>query len=124
MIVASTYFRSSVVRLGDEASTMIEGGVFILFAEPVPDELAEVSIIHEPSQELLEDVHVGDTFVLGDAAVSITAAGDRASENMRTLGHIVIYANPDESQAVLPGAIHIRGALGQPASGAAIEFRH
>lgn len=122
--MVSTYFRSSVVRLGDEASAMIDGGVFILFAEPVPEELAEVSIIHQPSQDLVEDVQVGDTLVLGDAAVSIMAAGDRASENMRTLGHMVIYANPDESQAVLPGAIHIRGALGMPASGAPIELRH
>lgn len=119
----TTYFRSSVLRLGDEAALMIDGGVFILFAEPVPDELAEVSIVHEPSQPLSDEVRPGDVFVLGDATARITAAGDRAAENLRTLGHIVVYVDPPADQQVLPGAIHVAGALSAPAAGDPIELR-
>lgn len=121
--IATTYFRSSVVRLGEEAALMIDGGVFILFAEPVPHELAEVSVIHRPSQPLSEEVRAGDVFVLGETAVEITAAGDRAAENLRTLGHIVVYLNPDGDQQVLPGAIHVTGQLTAPSAGDLIELR-
>ena len=121
--ISTTYFRSSVLRLGDEAELMIDGGVFILFAEPVPDELAEVSVIHQPSQSLSDEVRAGDVFVLGEDTAEITAAGDRAAENLRTLGHIVVYLNPGADQQVLPGAIHVAGRLTAPSAGDPIELR-
>ncbi len=118
----SCYFRSNVLRLGDEAKEMIDGGVWIFFAEPVPDALAEVSVIHEPDGGLGDEVRAGDVLVIGRSRLDITAVGDRAAENLRSLGHVVVYVDPGPGADLLPGAIHASGAVDQPRPGDPIEL--
>lgn len=118
----SCYFRSSVLRLGDEAKDLIDGGVCIFFAEPVPDALAEVSVIHAPEEGPGDDLREGDLLVIGGSSLAITAVGDLASENLRSLGHVVVYVDPAPDTTLLPGAVHARGTVDGPRPGDHIEL--
>jgi glucitol/sorbitol PTS system EIIA component len=117
------YYESTVLRSGNEAELMIEGGVIILYADPIPDALESVSVVHNAARGPDRSIQVGDVFVLGDHRVELTAVGERADENLRTLGHIVVYVNPDDDTSLLPGAVHGTGTIGVPAAGAVLSLR-
>ncbi|WP_430591439.1 PTS glucitol/sorbitol transporter subunit IIA [Humidisolicoccus flavus] len=119
----TTQFQSSVTRVGADAASMFEGGAVILFGEPCPDALAEVSVVHE-SPTLADGYSpaAGDVFRLGESSVAIFAVGELAGENLRQLGHVVIYCDPPEDQALLPGAILAHGTLEIPAVGDDVRF--
>ncbi|HEX6355937.1 PTS glucitol/sorbitol transporter subunit IIA [Actinophytocola sp.] len=117
------YYESTVLRAGDEAEIMIDGGVVILYADPIPDALESVSVVHSPGGRPDREIRVGDEFVLGEHRVEVTAVGDRADENLRALGHIVVYLNPEDGTALLPGAVHGRGTIGVPAAGDVLSLR-
>jgi PTS system glucitol/sorbitol-specific IIA component len=119
----NAYYESTVLRSGDEAEIMIEGGVVILYADPIPDALESVSVVHAGAHGPDREIRVGDVFVLGEYRVELTAVGERADENLRTLGHIVVYVNPDDSTSLLPGAVHGRGSIGVPAAGAVLSLQ-
>ena len=117
------YFRSEVTSIGVDAAEMVDGGVAIFFAEPCPAELAEVSIVHRVAKiESARDPRPGDVLSLGNSRLTITAVGETAGENLRSLGHIVVYFNPEPDQSLLPGAIQATGTLFLPAPGDAIEL--
>jgi PTS system glucitol/sorbitol-specific IIA component len=116
------YYESTVLRSGEEAELMIEGGVVILYADPIPDALESVSVVHNPARGPDRSIQVGDVFVLGENRVELTAVGDRADENLRTLGHIVVYLNPSDDTALLPGAVHGTGAVAVPTAGAVLAL--
>ena len=118
-----TYYRSTVVEIGPDAVEMAAAGVFILFGEPLPEALAEVSIVHRPSQTL--DGHaiaVGDTVVIGGQELTITLVGDLATKNLDDLGHVVLYIN-QPNQKLLPGAVLASGDIPDLKAGDVIEFR-
>lgn len=119
----STYYKSSVTRLGEEAPDFVAGGVMIMFSEPVPDELADVSVIHAPVEDAALPIQPGDELIISDSRVTVTEVGSRADANLRELGHLVVYLNPDAGTDCLPGAIHARGELTMPGLGDVIELR-
>ena len=109
--MSNQYYESTVLRIGSEAADMVAGGVLILYADPIPEALESVSIVHSPNAPLLGELRAGDTLWLGDKRVELTEVGERATENLRTLGHVVIHLNPDASANLLPGAVHGRGEI-------------
>ncbi|NIJ13490.1 PTS system glucitol/sorbitol-specific IIA component [Saccharomonospora amisosensis] len=113
----SVYYESTVLRAGNEAGDMVEGGVVILYADPIPDALESVSVVHGPAKGPEREIRPGDVFSLGEQRVELVAVGERAHENLCTLGHIVVYLNPDEGTSLLPGAVHGRGTVTVPAAG-------
>ena len=118
-----TYYRSTVTDVGPEVAEMAAAGVFILFAEPLPEALAEVSVVHHPSQTLDgHDISVGDTVVLGGQELTITLVGNLATRNLDDLGHVVLYVNHD-GEKLLPGAVQATGELPTVERGQEIEFR-
>jgi glucitol/sorbitol PTS system EIIA component len=119
----SVYYESTVVRAGEEVEQMVDGGVVILYADPIPDALESVSVVHSPAAAPVREIRVGDFFRLGDKEVELVAVGELANENLRTLGHIVVYLNPDEGTALLPGAVHGRGKVSPPAAGVTLSLR-
>lgn len=119
----SFYYESTVLRAGDEAAEMVEGGVVILYADPIPDALESVSVVHGPAKGPEREIRTGDVFSIGDEDVEVTAVGDRAHENLSTLGHVVVYLNPDDGTELLPGAVHGKGTVSTPAAGARVGFR-
>jgi glucitol/sorbitol PTS system EIIA component len=118
-----TYYRTTVVRVGPEADAMLAGGVLILFAEPLPDALADVSVVHRPDHRDPDFlIKVGDSVVVDGQELAVTAVGDIASKNLDELGHVVLYVNQPD-QKLLPGAVHATGDLPEPRPGHVIEFR-
>jgi PTS system glucitol/sorbitol-specific IIA component len=122
-----TYYRTTVVSVGPEAGDMLAGGVLILYAEPLPDALADVSVVHRPdhrapgiSRDLA--IGVGDVVSVGGHELTITAVGDIAAKNLDELGHVVLYIDQPD-QKLLPGAVHAAGGVPEPLPGHVIEFR-
>ena len=90
---------------------MIAGGVLILFGEPLPEALAEISIVHRPSQTLSgHAIAAGDIVSLAGTELRIDAVGDLATKNLDDLGHIVLYVNQPD-QKLLPGAVLASGDI-------------
>lgn len=116
------YYASTVASIGADATEMLDGGVVIFFGDPCPKELAEVSIVHEPTVPPQRDPRAGDVLRVGGSAVTLTAIGELAGENLRTLGHIVVYTDPEPDAKLLPGAIHASGRIGLPDAGAVIAL--
>jgi PTS system glucitol/sorbitol-specific IIA component len=117
------YYGSTILRVGDETGELFEGGVLILFAEPVPDALESVSVIHRPDADPAAEMRPGDLLSLGDSTIELAAVGERANENLRTLGHIVVYVTRPDGGGLPPGAVHADGALGVPAPGSRLLLR-
>lgn len=118
----TTLWNATVMSIGDDAPLMFESGAYILFGHPVPEALADVSIVHEGSTPPAREIAPGDTFRLGAASVRIDEVGERAHQNLTDLGHVVIYVDMPE-QNLLPGAIKASGGpLPEPAAGDRLEF--
>jgi len=100
------YYRSTVVRLGEEVEDMLREGVLIFFAEPLPAVLESVSIVHQPTLIQTDAVREGHLLRIGGRIVTIRAVGQLATHNLRTLGHLVVYAD-GATEPMLPGAIHV-----------------
>lgn len=116
-------YDSEVSTVGEEAASMVEGGVLIFFADPCPAALAEVSVVHKPAGPASRDPRPGDVLQLGEKSVRITKVGDLAASNLRELGHVVVYLDPAENVKLLPGAIHAHGTLELPGPGARLTLR-
>jgi len=118
-----TYYRSTIVDVGPEAAEMAHAGVIILFGEPLPEALAEVSVVHRPSQTLEgHAISAGDLVRIGDSEVEIVSVGELATKNLDELGHIVLYINQAD-QKLLPGAVNVQGTVPDVEAGQIIEFR-
>lgn len=118
----TTLWNAEVSRVGGEAAEMIEAGVLIMFGEPVPEALADISIVHDRATELSRPLKTGDQLILAGQTYILDEIGSHASDNLIELGHVVVYLNQPE-QALLPGAIKASGpALVTPVIGTAISF--
>lgn len=118
----STIWSTTVSHIGADASDMLEAGVVILFGEPVPPALAEVSVVHADAQPPLRDIAAGDVLTLGEQRLTLEAVGELGNDNLRQLGHIVVYVGQPE-QELLPGAVHATGEMPTaPAVGARISI--
>lgn len=114
------YYTSTILRVGAEAADLIGGGVLILFGEPLPADLESLSVVHAPAGAPVRDMRPGDQLWLGELRLTLTAVGERAQENLRTLGHVVVYT--DTSGDLLPGAVHADGALAVPEAGTELRL--
>jgi PTS system glucitol/sorbitol-specific IIA component len=117
-----TYYESTVLRTGSEASELEDGGVLILYADPIPDALESVSVVHAPSGPPSAAMRPGHVLGLGDQQLRITRVGELANENLRTLGHVVVYVDPGDDAPLLPGAVHASGPLVTPQAGAMLRL--
>lgn len=106
----STIWSTTVSHIGADASDMLEAGVVILFGEPVPPALAEVSVVHADAQPPLRDIAAGDVLTLGEQRLTLEAVGELGNDNLRQLGHIVVYVGQPD-QELLPGAVHATGEM-------------
>ncbi|MDO5644529.1 MAG: PTS glucitol/sorbitol transporter subunit IIA [Dermabacter sp.] len=121
--MSAVLWSATVSHIGADAAMMMEEGVIILFGEPVPDALADVSLVHRGSGPATRDLAVGDIIAIGEAEYRVDAFGDLAVKNLAELGHIVLYVNQPELN-VLPGAVLVTGPeAGAPSVGASITIR-
>lgn len=93
-----------VVRIGEMVESFIENELLIFFGEEVPEELVDLSIIHQHG-DLTDPVVPGDSIVIDDhASFEVLAVGDVANHNLVHLGHLIMKAN-GSSEPELPGDI-------------------
>jgi len=89
--------------LGDPSTNFI-----ILFNDDAPPALAELCVLHTKA-ELRADIEVGDTFVIGEKAFTVSAVGSEANATLRGLGHATIdfKGGPEPER---PGCIMLEAA--------------
>lgn len=66
-------------------------------------------MVHEPSVRLTGELRCGDRLWLGGQLIEQVAVGERATRNLRELGHVVVHVNAADTQ-VLPAAVYGRGS--------------
>lgn len=123
MIIESRLlYRSSVRRVGTRTPEVLAGGLLILFTDCAPEALAEFSVLHDhPGFE--GSLEPGQIIVIGGRSYPITAVGDRATQNFRDLGHIVLKFD-GSVRPELPGHVHVHGACPESVEpGSWIELR-
>ena len=98
-------YRTTVTQVGPQVPDFIASGLLVLFAEGAPEELHDFSVLHKPDA-LAREVRAGDRVVLGDEGFAVTAIGDVANQNLKSLGHAVFKANGNDA-IELPGDICI-----------------
>ena len=64
----------------------------------------------------------GHLLSVGEQQVRLLAVGDRANENLCTLGHVVVYLDPEDGSPLLPGAVRADGPLAAPEAGAVLRL--
>ncbi|MEZ5086654.1 MAG: PTS glucitol/sorbitol transporter subunit IIA [Tessaracoccus sp.] len=120
--MSNTLWSTTVSLVGSEAGDMIEAGVLILFGHPVPEALAEFSVVHDGATPLVRSLRPGDGFHIAGQTYILDEVGDRACDNLTALGHVVVYVNQPQ-QTLLPGAIKATGPGYEiPAVGSTIFF--
>lgn len=120
--MSETIWTTTVTRIGTDAQDMFDAGVLILFAEPVPPALADVSVVHTAPAAPSREIREGDVFVVAGREYPVEQVGEKATENLRELGHVVLYIDVVD-QKLLPGAVHVRGEAAPPAEGQQILLR-
>lgn len=121
--MANELWSATVDRIGEFTAEMFDGGCYILFGEPLPDALAEVSLVHKTREAPSRPIQAGDTLELGGVVLTLDEVGELANLNLTDLGHVVVYVNSPE-QELLPGAVKASGPeRPHPTPGSRIHFR-
>ncbi|UOF90393.1 PTS glucitol/sorbitol transporter subunit IIA [Fodinisporobacter ferrooxydans] len=97
---------SVVSSIGPMALAFEDEKVIILFGPKAPNELKDVSIIHETKEYDYQPLKVGTRLVLGTHEYTIEKIGTEAYNNLTELGHISVYFT-DAPAEVLPGSIYV-----------------
>lgn len=123
----TTLYHTKISEVGAEAPDMLSGGVLILFKVGAPPELAEVSVLHDPDDNIGAAPRPGDTLAIGTLNLKITAVGDTAWKKVADIGHVVINFN-GASRAERPGEICVEARNADEVApflvnGAILEFR-
>lgn len=100
-------YQLRVLQVGKYVSEFLAENKLILFAAPVPADIADYSVVHQPGK-LTGELMPGQTLTINQLSYRISAVGDVASLNLRQLGHITLNFNGAE-QAELPGMVHLAG---------------
>ncbi len=100
-------YQLEIVSVGKFVADYLQEHKLILFAEPVPSDIADYCAVHRPGKfngVLLP----GQTMKINDIEYRISAVGSVATTNLKQLGHITLSfdsANCPE----LPGTVHLYG---------------
>lgn len=103
MTAGQVKYHSVVVSVGEMAEEFRSAGILVLFGEGVPEELADVSVVHR-ADTTTGGLAPGDIVLIHDERIEVLAVGDVANENLSNLGHLVLKRN-GETAAALPGDV-------------------
>lgn len=93
-----------VKEIGGLVSSFEEEKIVILFGPQAPQELKDISVIHEFKELTEEPLKENGTIQIDDQTFTITAVGNQANANFKELGHVSIYFQ-EPLENVLPGAV-------------------
>ncbi len=98
-------YKSTVKEIGPLALSFGEENIIILFGPKAPQEIKEISIIHEQNgDESAFPIQEGGKLVVDDQEFTISKVGSAANDNLKEIGHISIYFT-EPFEEVLPGAV-------------------
>ncbi|MBE7552735.1 MAG: PTS glucitol/sorbitol transporter subunit IIA [Anaerolineales bacterium] len=100
-----TKYETKVTKLGPVTQDFMAEGILVFFQNTVPDELAEIAILHTHNQ-LQQEVVAGDKLIIDDQPLTILCVGEVANENLANLGHFVVKFN-GLTQPEMPGDISV-----------------
>ncbi|MGE8203748.1 PTS glucitol/sorbitol transporter subunit IIA [Heyndrickxia sp. NPDC080065] len=96
--------KTIVQEIGVLVPTFKEDKIVILFGPQAPQELREISVIHEFEELTEESIKEGGTIRFDEEEFTVTAVGSLANQNFKELGHISIYFQEPQGE-VLPGSV-------------------
>ena len=99
-------YQTEIKEIGPEVPEFLEMGLLITFAVGAPPELAEMSVLHEPTHKRERAPEPGDVLAIGPLEFRITAIGEKAWKNVLDLGHAVFSFN-GATEVELPGQIYV-----------------
>lgn len=105
--MSSPLYHLEIISVGSFVAEYLQEDKLILFADPVPPDIADYCAVHRPG-ELNTVLLPGLAVKINNAFYRITAVGDVATANLKQLGHITL--NFDGAiDAELPGTVHLCG---------------
>ena len=113
-------YQARITAIGPLVAEFIDHNILVLFGDQAPEELAEFSIIHD-GKEMHGILAVGDKIYLGDDGFAVMAVGEVASNNLKTLGHLILKFN-GETEPEMPGDVCVE-ARPLPAIEPGLEIR-
>ncbi len=103
-------YRSAVVAFGAMADEFLADNIVILFGKGAPDELVDVSYIHEHKQPPSAVLAAGDIISIGGRDHEVLGVGEAVDSNFRTLGHLVLKFI-DNAAVEMIGDVNLRGPV-------------
>lgn len=100
----SIKYEMRVVEIGPLVDEFLQAKMLVFFKVGAPPELAEFSILHEPSDRFI-GVEPGDRIVIDDEySYRVTAVGEVANQNIGALGHLIMKCN-GRAEPEMPGDV-------------------
>jgi PTS system glucitol/sorbitol-specific IIA component len=97
-------YEMRVVEIGPLVDEFLQAKMLVFFKVGAPPELAEFSILHEPSHSFA-NVKPGDRIVVdNEHSYRVTAVGEVANKNIGALGHLIMKCN-GRTEPELPGDV-------------------
>ena len=113
---STTVYESAVTQVGGQVEAFLDHGMLIFFGDGSPQELHDISVLHQPT--IADDGPLpGDTVHVGATALEVLAVGDVVRDNLINLGHLDLKAD-GRTEPKLPGDVCVpKGDLPLPAAG-------
>jgi len=103
---STTVYESAVTQVGGQVEAFLDHGMLIFFGDGSPQELHDISVLHQPT--IADDGPLpGDTVHVGATALEVLAVGDVVRDNLINLGHLDLKAD-GRTEANLPGDVSVR----------------
>lgn len=98
--------KTTIKKIGANASDFLEENMCIFFHEDVPPYLADFCYLID-SGEGGYDISVGDVLMIDEVSYPVTAIGEVAVENFKQLGHLTLKFD-GAAEAAQPGTMHVK----------------
>lgn len=103
-------YKTNVLEIGSMVPAFAEEMLIVLFGTTAPNELRDISVIHEPESNSQKNIlKVGTRLEMGGQTYEVTAVGNAANANFDELGHVSIYFK--DTDDLLPGAISVQPSI-------------
>lgn len=103
-------FKTNVLEIGSMVPAFEEEMLIVLFGTNTPNELKDISVIHEPQSKFENDsIKEGTKLQMGGNTYTVTKVGSLANANFEELGHLSIYFK--DTDDLLPGAIQVEPSI-------------
>ncbi len=107
--MATLLYHLDVCSVGENVPGFLREQRLILFAEPVPPDIAQWCVVHRPHGQL-SVLLPGQRVKINQQLYSITATGSVATANLKQLGHIT-FVFDGAIHPELPGSVHLWGPV-------------